>query len=244
MRERVLTAVIADISPDSAARTEIMLAEAGVRALAKVSDGRAALREALALRPDALIADAVMPALDGAGLAQRLMRAQLNVRPAVIIAAYAGMAHMPRIDAPSVAMIEKPIRPQALRAALTETRVEMREITPAARRCVHRILDRLGVPEHLGRDFLEDAAYLAYHDARLTSKLTKALYPMVAKRFCVPTSAVERAMRHVIESAWASGNIEEQYGIFKGTIDAARGKPTCGGMIAQLADMLRMEDGI
>lgn len=242
MREHVRTAIISDLSIDSAARTEQLLAERDVLTLAKVFDGKSALRAALFHRPDVVVADAVMPGLDGAGLVARLLSAHLTVRPAVLIAAYPGMAPPMEAD-PSARVIAKPISGAELREALAETSVERRPLTARARVGLEAILGRLGVPEHPGRDYLMEAAYLAYCDGRMTSRLTKSLYPMVAGRFLVKPPAVERAMRHVIERAWASGNIEEQYGIFKGTIDAARGKPTCGGMIAQLAEMLRMEDG-
>jgi hypothetical protein len=45
----------------------------------------------------------------------------------------------------------------------------------------------------------------------------------------------------VIEVAWRTGEIDEQARIFGDTIDARRGRPTCGEMIAQLADILRWE---
>ena len=49
------------------------------------------------------------------------------------------------------------------------------------------------------------------------------------------------AMRHAIDVAWRTGEIEQQQAIFGDTIDARRGKPTCGEMIALLADILRWE---
>ena len=241
MRVDARTAVISDLSMDSAARTERLLAEESVIVLAKVFDGESAYEAALNHRPDVVIADAVMPRLDGAGLARKLMCAHLSVRPALLIAAYRGMAPPVKADS-CVRVIAKPVEADELRGALRETCVQGRRMTFRAQEAFARILDRLGVPEHAGRDYLMEAAFLAYCDARLTSRLTKSLYPMVAERFLVTPLAVERAMRHAIERAWANGSIEEQYGIFKGTIDAARGKPTCGGMIAQLAEMLRMED--
>ena len=58
----------------------------------------------------------------------------------------------------------------------------------------------------------------------------------------VSARKVEQSMRYAIELAWKRGRIDEQYRIVRGTIDAQRGKPTCGEMIAQLADILRMEE--
>ena len=48
-------------------------------------------------------------------------------------------------------------------------------------------------------------------------------------------------LRHVIDAAWRTGEIEQQHRLFGDTIDARRGKPTCGEMIAQLAEELRWE---
>ena len=75
----------------------------------------------------------------------------------------------------------------------------------------------------------------------LALSLSARLYPLVASRSGLDATAVERAMRHVIDKAWTQGNIEKQYEIFKGTIDAAKGKPTCGAMIARLSELVRME---
>ena len=100
----------------------------------------------------------------------------------------------------------------------------------------------LGVPEHEGRRYLECAVGYAYQDMRLLRGLTGKLYPMVAERYGVSARKVEQSMRYAIELAWKHGRIDEQYRIFRGTIDAQRGKPTCGEMIAQLADILRMEE--
>ena len=51
----------------------------------------------------------------------------------------------------------------------------------------------------------------------------------------------ERAIRYVIDAAWRTGAMEEQNRIFGDTIDARRGRPPCGEMIAQLAEHLRWE---
>ena len=44
-------------------------------------------------------------------------------------------------------------------------------------------------------------------------------------------------MRHAIDLAWRSDQVDNQYRIFADTIDARRGQPTCGEMISRLADI-------
>ena len=78
-------------------------------------------------------------------------------------------------------------------------------------------------------------------DSRLLRALTTRLYPSIAIEFGVERRHVERAMRHTIDEAWRSGEMEAQYRLFGDTIDAKRGSPTCGEMIARIADILRWE---
>ncbi len=117
-----------------------------------------------------------------------------------------------------------------------------RRLPEAFRKRRDELLDRLGVVGHEGRAYLETAVGYAWLDARLSRSLTTALYPLVGRRHGVSARKVEQSMRYAIELAWKRGRIDEQYSIFRGTIDAQRGKPTCGEMIAQLADILRMEE--
>jgi hypothetical protein len=63
----------------------------------------------------------------------------------------------------------------------------------------------------------------------------------VAEMLGIDANAVERAMRSAISAAWRSNQFENQYRIFADTVDAGRGQPSCGEMIACLADILRLE---
>ena len=71
--------------------------------------------------------------------------------------------------------------------------------------------------------------------------MKRRLYPAVAGHAGMTPAQAERAIRHVIDAAWRTGQIEQQNRIFGDTIDARRGKPTSGEMIAQLAEELRWE---
>ena len=97
------------------------------------------------------------------------------------------------------------------------------------------------MPDHRGTDCLARAVELAWLDGRYLSALTSRLYPAVGRSFGMDGRAVERAIRYVIDAAWRMGEIEAQYQIFGNTVDARRGSPTCGEMIARIADILRWE---
>lgn len=235
-------AVVADISAKSAELSCRMLEKRGYRIAHVCDDGACAVERCISTRAALLLIDAALPSLDGAAAAARLRKTRLARYPAVIIAAYPGLVVPIKPGLTGVCIVEKPICAKALDAAIAVSAPEARKMPTETKRRLLDILTRLGVPAHPGREYLMDAAFLAREERALASALTSGLYPMVARRAGIEPAAVERAMRHVIEAAWNSGSIDEQYAVFKETIDAARGKPTCGGMIAQLSEMLRMED--
>lgn len=204
-----------------------------------VCDGAEALRACADMRPDIVAADAVLHGMDGFALAKRVRRLDIPKRPGVIV------MHMPLMGRictlPGTAALEKPVGCDMLKAAIDAVSVEKRMPDAKTRAGTEAIMDELGIPEHPGRRYLADAAFLACEDQTLLMQLTKGLYPMTARRMGTDAAAVERAVRRAIEKAWTTGSMESQYRIFKNTIDAARGKPTCGEMIARLSEMLRRE---
>ena len=204
-----------------------------------VSDGTRALEICREMMPDVVVADAVLPMLDGFSLAKRIRRLDIPRIPGVIIMHLPGMGW--RCSLPGTAAIEKPVDGARLERLITGLDVEMRRPDAETAARIEEMLDLLGMPEHPGRDYLADAVFLAGEDEGLISGLAGRLYPMVARRGKTDADAVERAMRRVIEAAWSRGSIEAQYEIFRNTIDAARGKPTCGETIARLSEKLRRE---
>lgn len=236
-------AVVAD-ADEQGARQALSALETLRIPAKRVLNGIAALRAVEELTPDILLLNASLPPCDGAWLADRVYKSALLVHPAVLISRVPGL-RLPgeeELLERGAALLDRPLRLEALQQALAETDVAVRRTSGRIRRRLEELLGRLDLPEHDGRDYLGFAVLMAYQDGRLNNQLTKKLYPMVAERFGVSAKKVETAMRYAIELAWKNGRIEEQYGIFRGTIDAQRGKPTCGEMIAQLSDILRLEE--
>ncbi len=206
--------------------------------------------QALALLPlsltDLLIADLVLPILDGPELVRRVRELSLHTMPAVILMA---AAPMPGVEAQALiegacAVLRKPVDQQALSALLSGLSVRDRvQRASASEQHILQALQRLGLSVKLrGTHYLVEAISLASRDVRLLEDLTATLYPMVAEKFKVEQAKVEHAMRRAVESAWSGGYLEAQNRAFGNTIDARRGKPTSGEMIARVAELLRVKE--
>ena len=100
----------------------------------------------------------------------------------------------------------------------------------------------IGIPAHIkGYHYLREAVRMVYFEPALCGRITKELYPGIAKRFQTSASKVERAIRHAIEVAWTRGKIENINQIFGYNIYSKNDKPTNGEFIALVADKLIME---
>ncbi|MDO4867222.1 MAG: sporulation initiation factor Spo0A C-terminal domain-containing protein [Clostridia bacterium] len=236
-------ALAAGFTPGSGSGVERALSEAGFTAVEWVPDAEGALRRIRDLQPELVVAAAVLPGTDGVGFARRVRALRLDVRPALLIQRFPGLA-LPgasRLEALAAAEVDRPLTAEALRSALEALKPRLNALPPRLEARLESLLDALGVPRHPGRDCLSRAVSLAWADRRRLRALRDALYVPVAREMDLSPAQVERAMRHAIEVAWRTGEIEQQHRIFGDTIDARRGKPTCGEMIAQLADILRWE---
>ena len=93
-------------------------------------------------------------------------------------------------------------------------------------------LRKLGIRENLsGTDMLRRAI----GQWRPGCKITKDIYPDVARYFFSTPGRVERCMRHAIETGMERCDPEVVEHLFGGTIDPERGKPTNAEFIATLA---------
>lgn len=229
-------AVAASALPEQAEVLCGMLQRAGFSETICVSDGLSAIRQAQRAATDVIVADAVLPVLDGAAMAERILSLPLNVYPAVILLSPKGIC-----PSKGDCVLEKPASEPELMRALERIVPERRAVPEKKHRLAVETLERLGMPELPGREYLVRAIEIAWLDSRLLRQLTGRLYPAVAEKTGGDRRHVERAMRRVIDEAWRSGAMDAQYELFGDTIDAKRGSPTLGEMIARVADILRWE---
>lgn len=104
---------------------------------------------------------------------------------------------------------------------------------------IAQILKDLSIPVHLnGYEYLKDAVEMMYNSSR-PLRMTKEVYPAVAKKYHVTHGSVERAMRHAISKAWDRRDAEV-YRTYFGII-TTKDVPTNNEFIAVVTDVLRMD---
>jgi two-component system response regulator (stage 0 sporulation protein A) len=100
----------------------------------------------------------------------------------------------------------------------------------------------IGVPAHLrGYHYLRDAIMLSGRDMEVVSRVTKLLYPAIARRFRTTDQKVERAIRNAIEVSWTRGNTDTFERMFGYSICTGRTRPTNSEYIARIADKVRLD---
>ena len=107
---------------------------------------------------------------------------------------------------------------------------------------ITHILHEVGIPAHIkGYNYLRTGIEEMYYSTDLQGKITKSLYPLIARKYSTTSSRVERAIRHAIEVAWNRGNVDSIDDIFGYTINAYKAKPTNSEFISMIADRLKLE---
>ena len=233
---------------------DYLAAQEGIDRVDVVSDGQAALDALANSRYDILLCDLIMPRMDGFELLERLNGGLVKNPPAAIVISALRQEDMVRQACTLGAKyyMLKPVDPDTLYKRI----LDLLESSYTQRSEVHamsskpRTLDEkiasvflmIGIPAHIkGYHYLREAVRMVYFEPALCGRITKELYPGIAKRFQTSASKVERAIRHAIEVAWTRGKIENINQIFGYNIYSKNDKPTNGEFIALVADKLILE---
>ncbi len=105
---------------------------------------------------------------------------------------------------------------------------------------VQDVLTGLGVGGTLiGSQYIHDAVTIALKDFETVERITKLMYPAIAKMHGTTSSRVERAIRVAIEKSWPEADIEFRKKVFGklGLEDSMR--PTNADYIAIIAQYLK-----
>lgn len=214
-------------------------------------DGVEALEMVQSACPDVLLLDIVMPRLDGFSTLEQLARLDLPKRPHVIM-----LTGLTRDDFISRAMrlgadyyMIKPFDMQMLYTRILEVaRADDAPVylsgpdTQTGASVDERVTNlflSIGIPAHIkGYGYLREAVKMVMENHDLINRITKELYPGIARRFSTTPSKVERAMRHAIEVAWSRGRLESVNKMYGFKLFDAMDKPTNGEFISCVAEKL------
>lgn len=231
--------------------TDHLSQKSDIEVLGCACDGAEALAFCQRQMPDIVLLDVIMPKLDGFAVLEAL--AKMPERPRVIM-----VTGLMRDDFIARAMrlgasyyMVKPIDLEVLCARIREvgsaregfpeapqTREEER---PGAEEQVTNLFLSLGIPAHIkGYEYLREAVRMVLDRRDVLGRITKELYPGIAKRYATSASKVERAMRHAIEVAWNRGRLDNVNRLYGCKVFSPEDKPTNGEFIAMIADKVRM----
>jgi len=250
-RYRIL---VADDSPlYQSALKDYLTAQDHIAAVDVASDGREAMKLLREKEYDVMVLDLVLPQLDGFAIMEQLNAGMVNNPPAIVVVSAIRHEDMVRQACALGARyyMLKPVDADAVyRRILTlfETASPSRTFIPGSSQ--PRSLDEkitsvflvIGIPAHIkGYHYLREAVRMVYDRPEVINRITRELYPGIARRFSTSASKVERAIRHAIEVAWTRGKIENINQLFGYNIYSKNDKPTNGEFIALVADKLIME---
>lgn len=221
----------------------------------EAANGADALRLLNEKQVDVLLLDMIMPQLDGFGVLEQMQLLPAESRPRVI-----ALTALSREDFIHRALrlgvdyyMVKPADMQAIAARVRDAARQQDIVTadplpfPVTARSVDDRLSNiflsLGIPAHIkGYQFLREAVKLVLENPDSINRITKELYPTIARRFGTSASKVERAIRHAIEVGWSRGRVESLNRAFGCRVATPEDKPTNGEFIALIADKLSLEE--
>ena len=223
-----------------------------IEVVAAVSDGVEIPDAVRRHAPDILVMDIIMPRRDGFMTLEALNAMEAPLRPRVIV--LTGLARddfiMRAIQLGASYYMVKPFDMDLLYERIVEI---ARNDTPAVASApagqeetldeqITNLFLTLGIPAHIkGYQYLREAVRMVMENHDVINRITKELYPGIARRFDTSASKVERAMRHAIEVAWTRGRLDAVNQMYGYRVFAREDKPTNGEFIAMVSDKLAVK---
>ncbi|MBE6846463.1 MAG: sporulation transcription factor Spo0A [Ruminococcus sp.] len=252
---KTIKVIIADENADLRAAVQMAIdGKSGIKVVDSVENGRALVDSILALQPDFVLLDHMLPVMDGISAVRNISRQTVvNVPVFCILTGFASAVSMNEaMKAGVAAYLMKPIDSSVLEEKIVEL-MDSYNMTlnsvPAGvdaetqlEILVTNTIHEIGVPAHIkGYQYIRDAIIMTINDMDTINAVTKVMYPAIAKKYNTTSSRVERAIRHAIEVAWDRGDIEVLQNFFGYTVSNVKGKPTNSEFISMISDKLRLK---
>lgn len=239
-----------DNSAIRATLSEGILAQPDMELLGQAADGAEALCLIDRLHPDVLLLDIVMPRTDGFGVLEALQQRE-NAPQVIVITGLTRDEFIDRAMGLGAAYyMIKPIDMDCLCSRIRDIcHVPAAGASPKRRpqpamsddEAMANLFLTIGIPAHIkGYQYLREAVRMVSEDRTLLSRITKELYPGIARRFSTSASKVERAMRHAIEVAWTRGRLDAANQMYGYKVFQKDDKPTNGEFISCVAEKISM----
>ncbi len=229
---------LADASEEFLARMRVELISGGFEVVGMATDGRAALAGVRGAAVEVLLADILLPGLDGFALAEAVRDAGVGCA-VVFLSAFLSGATARR--AGEVGAADYLLKPCDTVYLLRRLREAARGAKPR-RDCAPEIaaaLRAFGIPPHLtGYAFLAEALMRAAEDRTQLRGVTKVLYPELAEQFASTPECVERAIRVAVEKAWLPRNAERRKAYFGDAFDSFEKAPTNARFLAIVTEVV------
>lgn len=218
-----------------------------------VRDGMELVEKVGELHPKVVVADAMLPRMDGlAAVRQITSRSGASKPEFFLLSSFISEQMSAEAGALGVQYFTpKPCDPESLAQRIEQYDSLAVNFAKPARKIdpdldlemrVTNIIHEIGVPAHIkGYQYLREAIIMTVKDMETINAITKVLYPTVAKKYSTTSSRVERAIRHAIEVAWDRGDIEVLNNFFGYTVSNSKGKPTNSEFISMIADRIRLQ---
>ena len=248
--------LVVDDTQDARDKLSIILNEMpDVELVGTAANGMCAIEMINRLRPDIVLLDIIMPQLDGFGVMEYLN--EHNILPEVIIVSALAQENFiyRALSLGAKYYIAKPFEKDTIKERIRDV-IALKKGSTIFPKKVERPIQRtsldekissvfisIGIPAHIkGYHFLREAVKMVVENPDSINRITKELYPGIARKFTTSSSKVERAIRHAIEVAWTRGRIENINDLFGFKVYGKNDKPTNGEFIALIADKLTLEN--
>lgn len=237
---------------------EYLQEQNGIEVVGTAGDGVETLRLVTECEPDVLVCDLIMPQMDGYAVLERLQAMKLSKQPGVIALTALGRDDfisravnlgvnyymVKPFDFMMLAQRVYEAAGESLRAeAISAKMIKQQGGKTGGETLEERIANlflTVGIPAHIkGYQYLREGVKMVMGNHDVINRITKELYPGVARRCQTTPSKVERAMRHAINVAWSRGRVDSVNRLFGCELFSEHDRPTNGEFIALIADKLR-----
>jgi len=233
--------------------TDFFARKQDIEVVAAVSDGALIADAVRGYMPDVLVLDVIMPRKDGFMALEELNQLEAPLRPKVIV--LTGLSRddfiMRAIRLGASYYMVKPFDMNALHARIVDiARENAGEVAAAEPELpgsesvdeqITNLFLTIGIPAHIkGYQYLREAVRMVLENHDVINRITKELYPGIARKFGTSASKVERAMRHAIEVAWTRGRLDTVNQMYGYKVFAKDDKPTNGEFISCVAEKIQV----